>query len=132
MSVRLPGNAAERDRAYHALMTGIDVLEGRIAPLWAVEASALSSRHRHVRARVTANGLRELDVLLAHWVGLVACRPVRMADIGDWREQEEEDVGRYDRDFTVMDIIRLAENYRLAAPMPCPPDMASADRGLAA
>jgi hypothetical protein len=130
--VRLPGNATERDRAHHALMTGIDVLERRIAPLWAVEASALSNRHRHVRARVTANGLRELDVLLAHWVGLVASRPVRMADIGDWREQEEEDVGRYDRDFTVMDITRLAEDYRLAAPMPCPPDMASADRGLAA
>ncbi|APX65843.1 hypothetical protein AV944_08335 [Sphingomonas sp. LK11] len=132
MIVRLPGNATERDRAHHALMTGIDVLERRIAPLWAVEASALSNRHRHVRARVTANGLRELDVLLAHWVGLVASRPVRMADIGDWREQEEEDVGRYDRDFTVMDITRLAEDYRLAAPMPCPPDMASADRGLAA
>ena len=27
---------------------------------------------------------------------------------------------------------RLADDYRLAAPMPCPPDMASADRGLAA
>ncbi|WP_428970164.1 hypothetical protein ACQR50_05845 [Sphingomonas sp. Xoc002] len=113
-------------------MTGIDVLERRIAPLWAVEASALSNRHRHVRARVTANGLRELDVLLAHWVGLVASRPVRMADIGDWREQEEEDVGRYDRDFTPFDIARLAEDYRLAAPTPCPSDMESADHGLAA
>ena len=109
-----------------------DDLERRIAQLWIVEASALSGRHRYVRARVTANGLRELDVLLAHWIGLVAYRPVRMAEMGDWREQEEEDAGRYDRDFTVMDITRLAEDYRLAAPMPCPPDMASADRGLAA
>ena len=126
-----PIDAAERARTYGALMTGIAVLERRIAPLWIVEASALSGRHRYVRARVTANGFRELDVLLAHWIGLVAYRPVRMAEMGDWREQEEEDAGRYDRDFTSSEIMRMAADYRLAAPTLCPSDGVSRASGRA-
>ncbi|SEM76593.1 hypothetical protein SAMN05192583_1153 [Sphingomonas gellani] len=56
------------DPAYHALIRGLFTVQRRIAPLWAVEADRLSHRQRILRDRVTANCLRELDVLLAHWV----------------------------------------------------------------
>ncbi|MDQ1231313.1 hypothetical protein [Sphingomonas sp. SORGH_AS_0879] len=103
---------AERDRAHSALMNGIRVVEERIAPLWTTRFSDMTEGRRIVRARVTANGFRELDVLLAHWVGLVAMRPVRMAEIGDWREADRDDPTI----FTAKDILRLAAEYRRIAP----------------
>ena len=106
---------AEQARAYRALMEGIRVVEERIAPLWATPARLLSERRRTVRARVTANGFRELDVLLAHWVGIVAMRPVRMAEIDYWRDADTVvDAGG----MTVpkADILRIADEYRRATP----------------
>ena len=108
---------AERTRAYRALMDGIRVVEERIDPLWATPARKLSERRRTVRARVTANGFRELDVLLAHWVGIVAMRPVRMAEIDHWREADADD-DRGCGGFTCADILRIAAEYRRAAPSP--------------
>jgi len=93
-------------------MNGIRVVEERIAPLWTRRFSDMTEGGRIVRARVTANGFRELDVLLAHWVGLVAMRPVRMAEIGDWREADRDDPTI----FTTKDILRLAAEYRRIAP----------------
>lgn len=109
--------SAEHTRAYRALMDGVRVVEERIAPLWATPARALSERRRTVRARVTANGFRELDVLLAHWVGIVARRPVRMAEIDYWRESDAGE-DRACRGFTCADILRIAGEYRRAAPLP--------------
>jgi hypothetical protein len=105
----------ERNRAYRALLDGIRVVEERIAPLWTTPAAALSERRRTVRARVTANGFRELDVLLAHWVGIVAMRPVRMAEIDYWREADTV-VDAGGMTFTKADILRIADEYRRAAP----------------
>ncbi|WP_454280291.1 hypothetical protein [Sphingomonas sp. Marseille-Q8236] len=93
-------------------MNGIRVVEERIAPLWATGFADVTEKGRTVRARVTANGFRELDVLLAHWIGIVAMRPVRMAEIGDWREAKAEDPGN----FTMKDIMGLAAEYRRIAP----------------
>lgn len=111
----------ERERAYRALMDGIRVLEERIAPLWARGRGPLSHRHRIVRARVTHNGFRELDVLLAHWIGLVARRPVGMAVIGDWRETETAAGAIRAMRFTPEEVIRIAADYRQAAPPLSPP-----------
>ncbi len=108
---------AEQARAHRALMDGIRVVEERIAPLWATPARALSQRRRTVRARVTANGFRELDVLLAHWVGIVAMRPVRMVEIDHWREADAGD-DRASGSFTCAEILRIAAEYRCAAPSP--------------
>ncbi|WP_294235649.1 hypothetical protein [uncultured Sphingomonas sp.] len=123
---------AERARAYRALMDGIRVMEERIAPLWSTPENALSNRRRTVRARVTANGFRELDVLLAHWVGIVAMRPVRMAEIDHWREADAAD-DRGGGGFTIADILRIATEYRHAAPclsdglLDCPSGIAGCD-----
>lgn len=95
-------------------------------PLWAADRPPVSSLHRAVRARVTSNGFRELDVLLAHWVGLMNGRPVRMDDADGWREGGAHEYP-FDAVFTPSDIMRIAADYRLAA-LPS----AIADRELAA
>lgn len=107
-----PPSRHEFDQAHRALMNGIRVVEERIAPLWAAPSGDMAEDRRTVRARVTANGFRELDVLLAHWIGLVARRPVRMNEIGEWREAEPE----YPGGFTTTDILGLAAEYRRIAP----------------
>ena len=119
-------SAQERMRTHRALMDGIGALEDRIAPLWAADRPPVSSLHRAVRARVTSNGFRELDVLLAHWVGLLNGRPVRMDDADGWREGGAHEYP-FDAVFTPSDIMRIAADYRLAA-LPS----AMADRDLAA
>lgn len=97
-------------------MDGIRVVEERIAPLWSTPAWALTLGRRTVRARVTVNAFRELDVLLAHWVGIVALRPVPMTQIDDWRAA---DTGADMSDsFTPNDILRMAREYRRIAPSP--------------
>ncbi|WP_343527654.1 hypothetical protein [Sphingomonas sp.] len=117
MSRRRRTTVEDRERAYRALMNGIGVVEERIAPLWAKDRHGLSDRQRAVRSRVTANSFRELDVLLAHWIGMVAMRPVRMATIGDWREAPDA-AGAPCPGFTPSEIRRLAADYRSAAPPP--------------
>ncbi len=101
-------------RTHRALMDGINALEDRIAPLWAADRPPLSFQHRTVRARVTSNSFRELDVLLAHWVGLVTGRPVRMDDVDGWREDAARDYP-FDAVYTSGDIVRVAGHYRQAA-----------------
>lgn len=106
----------EQARAYRALMDGIRAVEERIAPLWSPPAATLTQQRRTVRARVTANVFRELDVLLAHWVGIVTMRPVSMTEIDHWREADAgRDLGE---GFTKADILRIAGEYRRAAPSP--------------
>ncbi len=119
-------SAQERMRTHRALMDGIGAMEARIAPLWSADRPPRSSLHRAVRARVTANGFRELDVLLAHWRGLLAGRPLPMADIDGWREAAARDYP-FDAVYTPGDIVRMAADYRLAARSP-----AAVDRDLAA
>ena len=114
---RRRATAQDRDRAYRALMNGISVIEERIAPLWEQDGGGLCDRRRAVRSRVTANGFRELDVLLAHWIGMVTMRPVRMSTIGGWRETPVAAEGHCPG-FTPAEIRRIAADYRLAAPLP--------------
>lgn len=115
---RRPSSIEDHDRAYRALMDGIRVVEERIAPLWSADRRGMSDRHHIVRHRVTANGFRELDVLLAHWIGLVARRPVRMTEIDGWREAPQDARGAADMIYTPAEILRIAGDYRLAAPPP--------------
>lgn len=62
------GPAGPRTSAYEALIRGLLAVERRVAPLWAVEPASLRPCERQLRVRVTINCLRELDVLLGHWM----------------------------------------------------------------
>lgn len=107
-------SAQERMRTHRALMDGIGALEDRIAPLWAADRPLPTSLHHVVRARVTSNSFRELDVLLAHWIGLMMGQPVRMDDVDGWREGAARDYP-FDAVYTPFEIARIAATYRLAA-----------------
>ncbi|MET4898137.1 hypothetical protein RN629_13410 [Sphingomonadaceae bacterium jetA1] len=112
---RSPRSAEDHERVRRALTDGVQAVQDRIAPLWARTAKPLSDRQRIVRARVTRNAFRELDVLLAHWVGLVARRPVRMSAIDHWRERDG-DASMLDLRFTPEEVVRLAADYHQVAP----------------